>query len=156
MLPNYIQDINPFKLAGPPQWFLRLLWDFDASLVIVPSRQTCVYRLAQRRKLNLPQHIVNDALFKESDTRMLATYSLIPVTSIMATAAWSPMMIRELHNRSVERQGGHEVVNKRLDDLDAAEEAVIAAKNDALTTHYAKEGWKSYRKRIGLGSTIFS
>lgn len=153
---NYIEDINPFKLAGPPQWFLRLLWDFDASLVIVPSRQTCVYRLAQRRKLNLPSHIVNDALFKESDTKMLATYGLIPVTSIMATATWSPFMIQELHNRAPHRQGGAEAVNRRIETQDAIEDARIAALNDSITTHYAKEGWKSYRKRIGLGSTIFS
>lgn len=153
---NYIEDINPFKLAGPPQWFLRALWDFDASLVIVPSRQTCVYRLAQRRPLHLPDHIVHEALFNESDTKMLASYSLVPVTSIIATAHWSPLLLQELHNRSVYRQGGAEAVNARLDAQEAEADEKVRQANDDLATFYAKEGWKSYRRRIGLGSTLFT
>lgn len=153
---NYIPDLNKFGLAGPPSWWLKALYAFDSSLVVVPSRQSCIYRLAQRRTLNLPDHIVNDALFKDSDTRMLASYSLVPVTSIIATAAWSPFMIQELHNRSVTRQGGAEVVNKRLDGWDQEEEVKRLQQQDALTTHYSKEGWKSYRRKIGLGSTVFT
>ena len=81
MQSNYVVDENRFRLAGPPQWWLRKLWDFDNSLVVVPSRQGFYYRLAQRRKLKLSDKVVNDALFKESDTKMLASYSLVPVTT---------------------------------------------------------------------------
>lgn len=154
---NYIQDTNPFKLAGPPSWWLRLLRDFDASLVVVPSRQTCVYRLAQRRRLNLPEHITNDALFNESDTKMLASYSLVPVTTILPTANWSnPLLFKELGDRAPWRQGGAEKVNARLDAADAAHEASQARKTDEVITHQAKEGWKRYRKLTGLGRTLFT
>src|SRR5436309_869844 len=120
---NYIPDVNKFKLAGPPEWWLRKLWDFDSSLVVVPSRQDCVYRLAQRRKLKLPDDVVNDVLFKESDTRMLASYGLIPVTSILATANWSnPMLFQELSNRAPWRLGGGEKVADMLDAQDAMDE----------------------------------
>lgn len=154
---NYIVDENRFKLAGPPKWWLTKLWDFDPSLVVVPSRQDCVYRLAQRRKLNLPEHITNDALFNFSDTKMLASYELIPVTTIIATANWSnPYMFVELGNRAPHRLGGHEKVNKMLEDQDCEEDLKVAAANDKLTTHYSKEAWKLYRKKIGLGRSIFS
>jgi hypothetical protein len=153
--PNYIPGTNPFHLSGPPSWFLKGLWDFDSSLVIVPSRQTCVYRLAQRRKLQLPDHIVHDALFKESDTKMLASYGLVPVTTIIATCSWSPWMFQELHERSVHRLGGHEKVNKRQDDFERDAELKLLAQQDATNTYLAKEGWKQYRKRIGLGRTLF-
>lgn len=152
---NYIPDVNKFGLAGPPLWWLKALWAFDASLVVVPSRQSCVYRLAQRRKLNLPDHIVNDSLFKESDTKMLATYSLIPVTSILPTAAWSFRMLQELKARSPHMQGGAAVVNAKLDAEAQEEEVKKREEQNALLTFYGKEGWKQYRKRIGLGKTIF-
>lgn len=154
VMPNYIEDRNPFKLAGPPVRFLRKLFEFDNSLVIVPSRQGFYYRLTQRRKLNLPEHIVNDALFKESDTQMLASYGLVPVTTILATANWdNPLLFQELSERAPWRQGGAEKVNKHLEDMDAKREAEIAAKNDDMTTILAKDGWKYYRKKIGLGRT---
>ena len=97
---NYIPDVNKFKLSGPPEWWLRLLNDFDPSLVVVPSRQGFYYRLAQRRPISLTAKFVNDMLFQHSDTQMLAQYGLIPVTTIVATATWSPMMFQELAERA--------------------------------------------------------
>src|SRR3990167_5016561 len=131
---NYIRDINPFHLAGPPAWWLRQLHDFDPSLVVVPSRQGFYYRLAQRRPLRLPDHIVNDALFKESDTKMLASYSLVPVTTILSTANWSnPCLFVELANRAPWRMGGAAKVNKMLEDQDRAESQQRDKKVDELT-----------------------
>ena len=45
---NYIADRNPFNLLPPPEWWLQQLYDYDAQLVVVPSRQDAVYRLARR------------------------------------------------------------------------------------------------------------
>ena len=149
---NYIPDVNSFSLAGPPVWFLHQLWDFDPSLVIVPSRQGFYYRLAQRRKLNLSEKIVREALWNESDTKMLASYGLVPVTTIMATANWSnPYIFVELHNRSVHRMGGHEKVNADLDARDKQDDLDTRAKTDEHLTHLSKDGWQLYRKKIGLG-----
>jgi len=151
---NYIPDINRFFLAGPPGWWLTKLYEFDTSLVVVPSRQGFYYRLAQRRKLRLPDHIVNDALFNESDTKMLASYGLIPVTTILATANWSnPLMWNELASRAPHRQGGADAVNARLEAQDREESLRKAAVIDDIKTQTAKDGWKLYRKKIGLGRT---
>jgi hypothetical protein len=146
---NYIVDQNKFSLAGPPTWWLSKLWNFDASLVVVPSRQSCVYRLAQRRKLKLPEHIVNDALFNESDTKMLARYSLVPVTTIIATANWSnPFMFQELANRAPWMQGGAEKVVNRIEGQEAADETKRNMATDAHLTEVAKSGWKYFKKNL--------
>ena len=152
---NYIPDINPFNLAGPPSWWLSKLRDFDESLVVVPSRMNCVYRLAQRRKPNLAIHIVNDALFNSSDTKMLAQYSLVPITTILSTANWSnPFIFVELTKRAPWRMGGAEKYNQLVEQQDADEEAQKQAIIDERNTGLAKDSWKLYKKKIGLRGTI--
>lgn len=154
---NYIVDINPFSLAGPPKWWLSQLWDFDASLVVIPSRQGFYYRLTQRRKPNLSANIVNDALFKESDTKMLARYSLVPVTTILATANWSnPYLFEELRNRAPWRLGGAEKVTKEIEDQELKAEFDKRMQTDDMLTDVSKDAWKLYQKKIGLRSHMYS
>lgn len=147
---NFIPDVDKFHLGAPPAWWLQKLKDFDDSLYVVPSRQDCVYRLAQKRPLNLPEHVVNDALFNHSDTQMLATYSLIPVTTIIAKPNWSnPLMFRELTERAPWRMGGADAV------LDALEEAeMYAATQKRIATDLnledrAKDGWRLLKMKTG-------
>ena len=149
---NYIPDLNRFHLSGPTKWFQAQLWAFDPSLVIVPSRQGFYYRLAQRRKLTLPNHIVNEALWNESDTKMLASYSLVPVTTILATVNWNnPHIFVELANRAPWRMGGATKVNAMLDAQDKQDELDKGTKIDEHLTYLSKDAWKLYRKNIGLG-----
>ena len=157
MQQNYLPDENRFKLAGPPVWWLTKLWDFDNSLVVVPSRQGFYYRLAQRRKLNLTNAVINEALFQESDTKMLARYSLVPVTTILATANWSnPYLFEELRRRAPWRLGGADAVNKLLDDEDKKVELDMRAVTDEHLTYLSKDAWKYYNKKIGLRSQLYS
>jgi hypothetical protein len=156
-LPNYIEDTNPFRLPGPPIWFLRQLWDFDSSLVIVPSRQECSYRLTQRRKLRLAENVVNDVLKEQADARMLASYGLIPVTTIKATADWgNPYMFVELHNRAPWRLGGADKVNAMLEAQDKADALAKRAKVDEHLDYLSKDAWKYYNKKVGLRSNLWS
>lgn len=151
---NFIPDVDKFKLGAPPEWWLRKLKDFDDSLYVVPSRQDCVYRLAQKRPLNLPEHVVNDALFNHSDTQMLATYSLIPVTTLIAKPNWSdPRMWRELEERAPWRMGGAERV---LDELEEAEMRIETQKRLDTENNLedrAKDGWRLLK--LKTGSTVF-
>lgn len=154
---NWIADVNRFALQKPPQFFLAKLWEFDSSLVIVPSRQSPLYRLAQRRKLTLPEKMVNEALFNESDTQLLASYSLVPVTSILGTVNWhDPYLFVELHNRAPHRLGGAEKVNAALDVQDAKDDLLKAAKQDELLTYLGKDAWNLYQKNIGVRSHMYS
>ena len=156
-VPNYISDVNKFALAGPPSWWLSKLWEFDNSLVVVPSRQGFYYRLAQRRKLKLPEKIVNDVLFNQSDTQMMANYNLVPVTTIIATANWdNPYMFVELANRAPWRQGGAEQVNKMLEAQDLQD---VLKKRQAVDEHLnylSRDAWNFYQMKRGVRSHMWS
>ena len=114
--PNYVTDTNKFNLAGPPSWFKRQLWEYDPSLVIVPSRMGFFYRLGQRRKLKLSEKIVNDVLKEQADTQLLASHSLVPVTTILATVDWgNPIFFHELNRRAPWRMGGAKRVTNMIE-----------------------------------------
>lgn len=130
---------------------MQKLDEFDPSLVIVPSRQGFFYRLAQRRKLNIPMQMVNDCLFNDSDTKMLATYGLIPVTTIVATVNWSnPLIFQELNNRAPHRQGGADAATKMLEESEARAELKKAAETDEMLTDISRDAWGFYLKKAGL------
>lgn len=155
--PNYIEDVNKFKLAGPPGYFRRALWAFDKDLVIVPSRQGFFYRLCLRRQLSLPAHIVNEALFNESDTKMLATYGLVPETTILATVNWgNPTLIEQLRQRSVHRNGGAEAVANRIEADEAAEDLKKRQANAEMADYLSRDAWLMYNKKIGTRSNGFA
>ena len=156
MLSNWIPDQNRYNLAGPPLWFQQKLFEFDDSLVVIPSRQSCLYRLAQRRKLTLPQQMVNDSLFHESDTRMLASYSLVPVTSIIPTIEWSdPYIFVELSNRAPWRQGGAEKVIQDMEAQEAKQEIDKKMKMNDHLNSLGKDAWGLYNKKIGVRSHMY-
>ncbi len=155
--PNYIVDVNPFKLAGPPEWFKRSLWEFDASLVIVPSRQGFYYRLGQRRQLKLPERVVNDVLKEQADTRMLASHSLVPVTTILATVNWgNPIIFEELRRRAPWRMGGAQKFTEMVEDQDKKEYLEKQEQQEEHLDYLAKDAWKFYNKKIGLRSHLWS
>src|SRR3990167_4269909 len=156
-LPNFIKDLNPFSLAGPPGWFLEKLYEFDDSLVIVPSRQGFYYRLAQRRKPQLVDKMAYEVLKEQADTAMLMSYSLVPVTTIVATVNWgNPLIFQELHNRAPWRMGGADAANHLLDSQDRKRELDKAIENDERNTYLAKDGGKFYQQKIGLRSHLWS
>ena len=156
-LPNYIVDLNKFQLAGPPSWFLRSLYEFDPSLVLVPSRQGFFYRLGQRRPLKLKENVVNDILKEQADTQMLASYSLVPVTTVLATANWSsPVFFEELRRRAPWRWGGADKFSKIIDDQERKEALDRRAKQDDRNSYLAKDAWRFYNKLIGTRSHLWS
>ena len=155
-LSNYIADTNPFNLAGPPHYFLRQLWEYDPSLVIVPSRQGFFYRLAQRRPLKLNERMANDVLKEQADTQMLASYSLVPVTTVLATCHWDdPAFFIELNRRAPWRMGGAKKFEKLLLEQDKKEYLEKRAKVNDQVDHLAKDAWNYYNKLIGLRTHAF-
>lgn len=150
MLRNYIVDANPFKLAGPPEWWLRKLAEFDESLVVMPSKQGFYYRLCQRRPPSLKKSMVEDLLFNESDTKMLASRGLIPVTTILATANWdNPLLFKDLAERAPWRQGGAEKVNRKLEDDEFMKDMKKRAETEQMIVDRARDGWKLYQHKTG-------
>lgn len=156
-LPNYIPDTNPFRLAGPPDHWLRALWDFDSSLVVIPSRQGFYYRVCQRRPPSYSLRLVNEILKEDADSRMIASYNLIPVTTLLATANWmqAPMHMEMLRQRAPWRMGGAEVVNQRLEAQDQQDEFDRQAQTDEHLTYLGKDAWGLYNKKRGVQSHMY-
>lgn len=156
-LPNYIEASNPFKLSGPPSWFLQQLWQFDSSLVIIPSKQGFYYRLTQRRRLQLPEKIVNEILREQADTQMLASYGLVPVTTILATANWgNPYIFVELQRRAPWRMGGADRYNQLIEEQEKREALNKNLKQDDMLNYLSKDAWRYYQKLIGTRSHLWS
>lgn len=153
---NYIHDANPFNLAGPPDWWLRKLWEFDPSLVVIPSKQDFVYRLCQKRPPDPRAKLVGE-LQNDSDSKMIAAHNCIPVTTINATARWdNPLMWEDLRRRCPWRMGGWEAYEKEMDALEEKEQLEKAAVADDRNTILAKDGYKYYQKKQGLRTHIYS
>lgn len=154
---NWIPDINRFKLSGPPAWFLRQLDEFDNSLVVIPSRMGFYYRLAQRRKMRLTENVVNDILKEQADTAMLASYGLVPVTTILATVNWgNPFLFEELRRRAPWRMGGAEEVVKKLEAQEYQDKVDAFLEQDEKNDYVARDAWRYYQKQIGLRSNVYS
>lgn len=154
--PNYEPGLNPFHLAGPPAWWLRKLWDFDPSLVVIPSVQGYHYRLCQRRPLDKKAKLVND-IELSGDSKQLAQFGLIPVTTILATAKWdNPLMWNDLAERAPWRQGGAEAYEKKLDEIEQRKNIKTAEEINDRNTYLSKDAWKMYLKKIGLRNQLWS
>jgi hypothetical protein len=83
---------------------------------------------------------------------MLASYSLVPVTTILATVNWSnPYLFVELANRAPWRMGGADKVNAQIEATERDRVAEKQQHTDAHLTELSKDAWKVYRKKIGLG-----
>lgn len=154
---NYMVEANPFGLAGPPDYWLKALYEFDCSLVVMPSKMGFWYRLCQRRRPTLATKIVNEILKEDLDTRMIAARNLVPVTTLLATTNWGnyPAHLEELRRRSPHRMGG---AAKVIQDVEAAERQVEidkANQTDVALTDVSKDAWGLYLKKIGLRSHMW-
>ena len=153
---NYIKDRNPLDLAAPPKWWLKRLWDFDDSLVVIPSRQAYCYRLAQRRVPDKRTNLVHD-IQGDNDSQMLRSYNLVPVTTIIATCRWdNPMMWNDLASRMPSRNGGAEAYEAKLLGLERQKELDELAKRDDMLDHVAKDSLKFYNLKRGVRSHLWS
>lgn len=154
---NYLVDSNPFNLAGPPTYWLKALWEFDSSLVVMPSKLGFFYRVCQRRKPTHAIQIVNDIIKEDLDGRMLAARNLVPVTTLVATTNWGnyAFHMEELRRRNPHRMGGAAKVINQVEAADQQTEIDKAAQNDEMLTSISKDGWGLYLKKLGLRSHMW-
>jgi hypothetical protein len=165
---NWEPDVNRFGLPKPPAWFLKMLWDQDAALVVLPSRQGRKYIVARRRSLSknvnqIVQTLLADAMKKHKavrylDSEMLESRKLVVVDAITSMtgnlhdAGWmasAPGMLGELRSRDMWTAGG---VDKFLENLEAREAKQAAKQRQSLLDdidHRAGDAWRSYQARTG-------
>lgn len=141
---------NPWQLAGPPDWWLALLYAADPELVLFPSKTQGVYRVARR----MPQNIqpIMTAVQGVPDTATYVTHRLVPLTSLLPFTAWSPLTIEDLMARNIERFGGWQAAARALDDFDASEEQRLNREIEHKAQSLGHDSWWS--KQFQTGSAV--
>ena len=90
---------------------------------------------------------------EQADTRMLVSYNLVPVTTILSTINWSnPMVWSELEGRAPWRQGGAEKVIKTIEDAEFDKHLRELKAQDEKLEGTAGEAWKAYQYKSGSTS----
>ncbi len=113
---NFIETVNPFKLAEPPQWWLTQLSDYDAQLVVFPSKIRPAYILARRRQASNAMETMNlldkDLLRKSAgmDGDVLADHNLIYVRHLLGDSVQRSAIFQWLRDHDMLRLGGAEKV----------------------------------------------
>lgn len=148
---NYLTSApNPFNLVGPPKWFQRAMHAQDPALVIFPSQEQGVYRVARR----VPHgHVTRFSLRfvkDRPDTKTYIDHGLAPVTSLLPFVQWSPVVLTDLAEMDMQRFGGAEKVADELErrereaeqklDLDIADGAMVRAGDYYRTARYQAGG----------------
>lgn len=146
---NYIPDNT--RMETPPAYFLQRIWDQDAMLVVMPSRQTPFAYVIARRKQFAPgiTEAAIDAVYSKPDTKMCILHGCVPVCLMYKTgASWNPdPIIKSLQARDMWAHGGPDKV---ADMLEAQEEAAkkkqLADIKDDLWNR-SGAAWRSYQSR---------
>ncbi len=149
---NYL-DHNP-KMAAPPEFWLQRLYDFDAELVVFPSRyMPYAYVVARRRRHGSGMDQALSETITQPDTRFCLSHGLVPVTMLTRTsqtAGWDiDPLIRSLKARDIWAQGGGDATADILDKSEAEAEAL--RKKDLRNEFDARAslGYALYKRRTG-------
>lgn len=148
---NYIGD-NPV-MAVPPAWFLQRIYDYDAMLVLLPSRtRPYAYVIARRRQFGagISDKAIEDTI-TVSDTKMCLLYGLVPVCLMFRMGdRWdADPIIRTLMARDLWAAGG---ADKAADMLEAQEEAEKARTRKQIRDDMwdrSGDAYRSYKRRTG-------
>lgn len=174
MLPNWIADQNRFNLVKPPEWFLKRLWDFDAQLVIIPSRreppkanadgegaEPPAYLLTRRRQYSANFGDVAMLNNKNPDTNMCFAHHLVPVAPLRFQNGCSTFtmkacddLLKELRARdSWGISGGPDKDGDKVADAVEYAEAQAEQKRRSnlrdMFHHMARDAYHSLQARMG-------
>jgi len=157
-LTNYLQTENPFKLAPPPAWWLTQLHDYDAELVVFPSRLRMAYILARRRHFSnaiaeldtLDKNLVRQSAGMDGD--ILAMNNLIYVRHLIGDTVRRPAIFQWLRDHDGQANGGGEAVAKQIETVE--EDAARRARQKMLVDLdcRSRDAWRSYQARTGRRS----
>jgi hypothetical protein len=165
--PNWIEDQNPSNLPKPPAMALKMLWDFDSKLVVMPSRNRPVvgerphYLLCRRAQYSagLGKEAVMEN--KHPDTWACMQHSLVPIAPIRSRSGdnlWTVenvgLLIRELKARdtwavSGGPDGNGDAVADAVEAMEASQEARERATMRDNFHHMARDAYRSILARTG-------
>ena len=149
---NYINDMP--HMAVPPEFWLERLFDYDAELVVFPSRHVpYAYVLARRRRLRAPAiDKMLENTITQPDTKLCLSRGLVPVTIILrhSQGSWSiDNIIASLQARDSWRHCGGEAYTDKLEATEnAAERTRVATLRDDMMQR-ADLAYDLYKRRTG-------
>lgn len=153
-LPNWIADQNKFNLPEPPKWALKTLYDFDAQLVIIPSRRKRQFWLARRRLYSAGYGKLVMVETQNPDVHMFYDHGLVDVAPIKTfpgqwTGAFVEKLKRELKARDIWEHGGATKMVNLIEDWEADQEIKRRRSLRDDFYHRAGDAWRSMQARIG-------
>lgn len=141
-------------METPPAWFLQRLHDYDAMLVVLPSRyKPFAYVIARRSRLGrrgLTDNAIAETI-TQPDTLMCFRYGLVPVCLMFKHGpVWNAdPILKSLKARDLWAHGG---ADKVADMLEAQEDAEVAQRRQVLRDdlwNRSGDAWRSYQARTG-------
>ncbi len=154
---NWIAD--NLNASQPPPYFLQRIYDYDAMLVVFPSRDTPgAYVVARRKQFGpgLTQAGV-DSVYSKQDTKMCILNHTVPVCLMLQNGfSWDPsQIIAKLAARDVWAHGGGDKAADLLEEQEAAEEAQTKVAIRADMYDRSGDAWRSYQSRTGQSTIRF-
>lgn len=115
----WVEGRNPYLLSKPSPWWLQLLHDYDAELVVMPSVKDYGYRLCRRVQVQNRQGLGPLATIQgHPDTIQMALYGLVPISTLAPWALRSDKVIRDLMRRDTRRHARGGDPNSVVDDIE--------------------------------------
>lgn len=163
---TFIAD-NP-RMEVPPAWFLARLHDYDADLVLLPSRmKPFAYVLARRSRVTagLTAKAIEDTI-TQLDTKMCFTYGLVPICILFKHGSvWNAdTVLNRLKARDTWAHGGGDALADRLEAEETQANCGGRGDKDCACGYHAalkdrlraqsREAWKSYQYRTGQRTTV--
>lgn len=152
---TYLVTENPFKLPAPPAWWLTMVHDYDAELVVFPSRIRMAYILARRRHFSNAMeeaNMLDKNLLRQSagmDGDILADNNLIYIRHLIGDSVRRPNIVQWLKDHDMTAAGGAEKVATGLEDVEATRARKQREKMIDDIDHRARDAWRSYQARTG-------
>lgn len=153
---TYIPDNT--RMETPPAWFLQQLHDYDADLVILPSRMVpFAYVIARRKKFSagLTDKALMDTI-DQKDTKMCMKWGLVPVSLMYKTGpVWSAdSVLRTLRARDLWAHGGADKVADMLEEQERDEKRrqMQAIRSDLWDR--SGDAYRSYKRRTGQAVSL--
>lgn len=140
-------------MAVPPEYWLQRIYDYDAELVVFPSRYVpYAYVLARRRRMRVAS--LDEALaatVTQPDTRLCLQRGLVPVALIHRNGtSWSiDNIIATLQRRDIWRVGGGDKMADLHDNTEAAQDEQTRKQIRDDMWMRSGQAWESYQRRSG-------
>jgi hypothetical protein len=154
---NWVPDNS--HAPRPPDYFLQRVYDYDALLVILPSRdQPGAYVIARRKQFGRGvTEAAIDSVYTKADTKMCVMHGAVPVCLMYQSGvSWDPeQIIKKLAARDMWAHGGPDKVADLLEAQEEKAKAAIQADIRADLYNRSGDAWRSYQARTGQSSIKF-